>query len=112
MSNQVKLTPAQLATLSPEVRAIVEAQQAALETTTRGEGFSLKVSPKTGAISIYGFGRFPVTMYAKNLLKVLDQAAMIRKFIEDNKANLSWEQTQEQKDARKAAYEAAKSKVA
>lgn len=53
------------------------------------KGSALKVSEK-GAVSLYGNGRFPVTMYAEQWLKVLDQAETIRAFIEANKASLSW----------------------
>ena len=40
----------------------------------------LKVSEK-GAVSIYGMGRFPVTLYKEQWLKLLDMSAEIRAFI-------------------------------
>jgi hypothetical protein len=46
-----------------------------------------KVSPK-GGISVYGVGRFPTTLYRQQWEKVLNAADEIRKFIEDNDANL------------------------
>ena len=50
---------------------------------------TLKVSEK-GAVSLYGTGRFPISLYAGTWLKVLDMADDIRAFIEANKAQLSW----------------------
>ena len=43
-------------------------------------GVRMKVSEK-GAVSIYGMGRFPVTLYKEQWLKLLDMAAEIRAFI-------------------------------
>jgi hypothetical protein len=48
---------------------------------------SLKVSEK-GALSLYGMGRFPVTLYKEQWLKVLDMGAEIRAFIEANDGKL------------------------
>jgi len=42
-----------------------------------------KVSEK-GALSIYGLGRFPVTLYPEQMLKLLDKNDEIRGFIKDN----------------------------
>jgi hypothetical protein len=50
-------------------------------------GVSLKVSEK-GAVSVYGMGRFPVTLYQEQWLKLLDMADEIRTFIKDNEAKL------------------------
>ena len=47
----------------------------------------MKVSEK-GALSIYGMGRFPVTLYKEQWLKLLDMAAEIRNFIAENDAHL------------------------
>ncbi|MDQ6705924.1 MAG: hypothetical protein M3Z85_08155 [Acidobacteriota bacterium] len=44
---------------------------------------SLKVSEK-GALSVYGLGRFPVTLYKEQWKKLLEQSDAIRKFIADN----------------------------
>lgn len=52
-----------------------------------GSGIRLKVSEK-GAVSIYGMGRFPVTLYKEQWLKLLDMAAEIRRFIAENEALL------------------------
>ncbi len=51
------------------------------------KGISFKVSEK-GAVSVYGLGRFPVTLYQEQWNKLLDQADSIRAFIEQNKDRL------------------------
>ena len=43
----------------------------------RGRGVSLKVSEK-GGVSVYGLGRFPVTLYKEQWTKLLDRAEEIR----------------------------------
>jgi hypothetical protein len=43
-------------------------------------GISLKVSEK-GGVSVYGLGRFPVTLYKEQWAKLLDLADEIRAFI-------------------------------
>ena len=50
-------------------------------------GIRMKVSEK-GALSIYGMGRFPVTLYKEQWLKLLDMSAEIRAFIAANEAHL------------------------
>jgi len=47
----------------------------------------LKVSEK-GAVSIYGMGRFPVTLYKEQWLRLLDMNDEIRAFIQANDAQL------------------------
>jgi (2Fe-2S) ferredoxin len=51
------------------------------------KGISLKVSEK-GAVSVYGMGRFPVTLYKEQWLKLLDMNEDIRRFIQDNDSKL------------------------
>jgi hypothetical protein len=50
-------------------------------------GTYLKVSEK-GGVSVYGLGRFPVTLYQEQWLKLLDMADEIRTFIRENAAGL------------------------
>jgi hypothetical protein len=47
----------------------------------------MKVSEK-GAVSVYGMGRFPVTLYKEQWLKLLDMSDQIRAFIVANEAQL------------------------
>ena len=48
---------------------------------------SLKVSEK-GGLSVYGMGRFPITLYKEQWLKLLEMSETIRTFITDNDAAL------------------------
>ena len=50
-------------------------------------GIRMKVSDK-GALSIYGMGRFPVTLYKEQWLKLLNMSDEIRAFIAANEAQL------------------------
>ena len=50
-------------------------------------GISLKVSEK-GGVSVYGLGRFPVTLYKEQWKKLLDMSTEIRSFIEANDSQL------------------------
>ena len=47
----------------------------------------LKVSEK-GGLSLYGLGRFPVTLYKEQWVKLLDHAEEIRSFLRDNDKQL------------------------
>jgi len=53
----------------------------------RARGISLKVSEK-GGVSVYGMGRFPITLYKEQWIKLLDMADDIRRFIRENEASL------------------------
>ena len=53
----------------------------------RGGRVSLKVSEK-GGVSVYGLGRFPITLYKEQWGKLLDMAAEIRGFITEHDAEL------------------------
>ena len=50
-------------------------------------GMTLKVSEK-GGVSVYGLGRFPVTLYKEQWTKLLDMADDIRAFIRNNETSL------------------------
>jgi hypothetical protein len=49
----------------------------------QARGLSLKVSEK-GALSVYGLGRFPVTLYKEQWTKLLAMADDIKTFLKDN----------------------------
>jgi hypothetical protein len=53
----------------------------------RGRSVSLKVSEK-GGVSVYGLGRFPVTLYKEQWGKLLAMADDIRAFIKEHDAEL------------------------
>lgn len=58
---------------------------------TSSKGLSLKVSEK-GALSVYGMGRFPVTLYKEQWLKLLGMADQIQAFITANEDKLKTKQ--------------------
>jgi hypothetical protein len=60
----------------------LRAENEALKKPARGQ-MSLKVSEK-GALSVYGMGRFPVTLYREQREKLLGMADEIRNFIREN----------------------------
>ena len=53
----------------------------------RGRATGLKVSEK-GGVSVYGMGRFPVTLYKEQWLRLLDMSDEIRAFIAANEHQL------------------------
>ena len=69
-----------------EELARLRAENDALKARTR-RGTYLKVSEK-GAVSVYGMGRFPVTLYQEQWLKLLDMSEDIRTFIKENESKL------------------------
>ena len=72
-----------------EMKAELERLRAENEALKKGKekGLSLKVSEK-GAVSVYGLGRFPVTLYKEQWLRLLDMSDDIRTFIETNNDRL------------------------
>ena len=56
-------------------------------TKKRGGQLYLKVSQK-GAVSLYGMGRFPVTLYKEQWIRLLDYSDEIRAFITENNSQL------------------------
>jgi hypothetical protein len=72
-----------------EMKAEIErlrSENERLKKPSRG-AMSLKVSEK-GGLSVYGLGRFPVTLYREQWEKLLAMSDQIREFIQDNDATL------------------------
>ncbi len=72
-----------------ELRAEVErlrAENEALKAKT-SRATTIKVSEK-GGVSVYGLGRFPVTLYKEQWLKLLAMADEIKRFIAENEDRL------------------------
>ena len=61
---------------------------AAPRATKRGIKASHERPDEKGAVSVYGMGRFPVTLYKEQWIKILDMSDVIRTFITDNNAAL------------------------
>lgn len=57
------------------------------QSTRRGGALEFRVGEK-GGVSVYGLGRFPVTLYYEQWIRLLDQSDKLRSFLEDNKAKL------------------------
>ena len=55
--------------------------------TSQARGVSMKVSDK-GGLSVYGMGRFPVTLYKEQWTKLLAMSAEILEFIKEHDAQL------------------------
>lgn len=64
----------------------LRAENNALKKTSQ-KGLSLKISEK-GGLSVYGLGRFPVTLYKEQWKKLLGMAAEIDAFLQANDAQL------------------------
>jgi hypothetical protein len=71
-----------LRTEMERLRAENEALKAKLSRPT-----TIKVSEK-GAVSVYGLGRFPVTLYKEQWVKLLSMTDDIKKFIAENESRL------------------------
>lgn len=73
--------------MAEDLKAEIErlkAENEALKNKKPGRGaLTMKVSEK-GALSVYGMGRFPVTLYKEQWLKLLGIADEIKKFISEN----------------------------
>lgn len=64
----------------------LKAENEALKNKKTRSAF-LKVSEK-GAVSVYGLGRFPVTLYKEQWVRLLDMGDDIRSFIAENAEKL------------------------
>lgn len=76
--------------MSEDMKAELErlrAENEALKNKKSGGALSMKVSEK-GALSVYGMGRFPVTLYKEQWLKLLGIAEELKTFIADNDSRL------------------------
>lgn len=78
--------------MSEDLKAEIErlkAENANLKNKKSGGGgtLTMKVSEK-GALSIYGMGRFPVTLYKEQWLKLLSITEEIKSFIKENDGRL------------------------
>jgi len=68
----------------------LKARVAELEKQNKGRrtgSLEFRVGEK-GGVSVYGLGRFPVTLYYEQWIRLLEQAENLRFFLEENKAKL------------------------
>ena len=72
--------------LKAEIERLRSENESLKKPVQRGQ-LSLKVSEK-GALSVYGLGRFPVTLYREQWEKLLGLSDQIREFIQQNSDSL------------------------
>jgi hypothetical protein len=79
-------TEQKLARLEAENRALREQAE-----ERKPDQLRLKVSEK-GGLSVYGLGRFPVTLYKEQWTRLLDNVEAIKKFLQENDHQLKAKQ--------------------
>ena len=70
-----------------ELKAKLSQLEKEVETKKRSGDLIFKVGEK-GGVSVYGLGRFPVTLYYEQWIRLLDTAENLRTFLEENKHRL------------------------
>lgn len=70
-----------------ELKARLSQLEKEVETKKRSGELSFKVGDK-GGVSVYGLGRFPVTLYYEQWNRLLNAGEDIKKFLEENKSRL------------------------
>jgi len=70
-----------------ELKAKLSELEKQVETKKRSGDLIFKVGEK-GGVSVYGLGRFPVTLYYEQWNRLLGAAEDIKTFLEDNKSKL------------------------
>ncbi|HXB99455.1 MAG TPA: hypothetical protein VNU74_03590 [Terriglobales bacterium] len=70
-----------------ELKARLSDLEKQVETKTRSRAMEFRVSEK-GGVSVYGLGRFPVTLYYEQWTKLLNAVPDLQAFIEENKSKL------------------------
>jgi hypothetical protein len=75
-----------------ELKAKLAAAEEQLKGRKRGS-IDFRVSEK-GGVSVYGLGRFPVTLYYEQWVRLLDNADALKQFMEENKSNLKLKTTE------------------
>jgi hypothetical protein len=70
-----------------ELKARLQELEKQVETKKRSGAMEFRVSEK-GGVSVYGLGRFPVTLYYEQWTRLLDATEDLRRFLEENKDKL------------------------
>ena len=74
-----------------ELKAKLSQLEKEVEVKKRSGEMTFKVGEK-GGVSVYGLGRFPVTLYYEQWTRLLDAAPDLKAFIEENKSKLKMKQ--------------------
>jgi hypothetical protein len=70
-----------------ELKARLADLEKQVESKKRSGAMEFRVSEK-GGVSVYGLGRFPVTLYYEQWMRLLDASEDLRAFLEENKSKL------------------------
>ena len=73
--------------LKAEIELLRTENESLKKAKTGTQRFSLKVSEK-GGVSVYGVGRFPVTLYKEQWNTILERTDEIKAFLKENEAAL------------------------
>tara|TARA_R110000868_G_scaffold258137_2_gene515375 strand:- start:517 stop:762 length:246 start_codon:yes stop_codon:yes gene_type:complete len=73
--------------LQKEIERLKQENEKLKADKNKSKDIYFKVSQK-GAVSAYGLGRFPVTLYQEQWTKLLDRKDQILEFIEENSSEL------------------------
>jgi hypothetical protein len=74
-----------------ELKARLATLEKQVEKKTRSGALEFRVGEK-GGVSVYGLGRFPVTLYYEQWNRLLDAFADLKAFLEENKSKLKLKQ--------------------
>ena len=77
-----------LKTLQAEIERLKKENEALAAKKSSSHTLSVKASTK-GAVSVYGLGRFPVTLYAEQWDRLFSDIEKVKGFIEENRATLA-----------------------
>ena len=69
-----------------ELKAKLSQLEKEVETKKRSGDLIFKVGEK-GGVSVYGLGRFPVTLYYEQWVRLLEAVPQLKTFLEENKAD-------------------------
>lgn len=70
-----------------ELKAKLQELEKQVETKKRSGAMEFRVSEK-GGVSVYGLGRFPVTLYYEQWTRLLGAVPELKAFLEENKGKL------------------------
>ena len=70
-----------------ELKAKLQELEKQVETKKRSGAMEFRVSEK-GGVSVYGLGRFPVTLYYEQWTRLLGAVEDLKTFLEENKSKL------------------------
>ena len=77
-----------LKTLQAEIERLKKENEALAAKRSGAHTLSVKASAK-GAVSVYGLGRFPVTLYAEQWDRLFADIEKVKGFIEENRPSLA-----------------------